>query len=374
MNEFQEKVDQFKQTIQEPGFVTPESNNALDAEPTIGGDNQDNNIDEGQQEVKRPPAISKKKVESFRKRIDHLTYENKIRDAQNKELAAKVRYQEELLSETQRKLQENEEAKSAYYQENLDTREQSILSELKTAKEEGDIDKEIMLSKALADVSSAKSTYDLYKSQQQSEYKKSPIDIEPNYGQHYQEPYEQNYQDVYEQPENEELANWYENNPWADPNAPEFSPRLRQEVDAIAAEFEETLKYNKMAHLIGTPEYFDSINNIMNSRYGIEQPQRREQENDFYEYEEPARETYKSNYNVAPVSRNGSSMADQYAAKNPQTTRNSVALTEDEYKIARNLQIKLPNGRYMTGDEAVERYKKFKQQGAKGSSNRITID
>lgn len=368
MNEFQEKVDQFKQTMQEPGFVTPESNNALDAEPIIGGDNHDNNVDEGQQVAQRTPAVSKKKVESFRKRIDHLTYENKIRDAQNKELAAKVRYQEDLLAETQLRLQENEKSKNEYYESNLNTREQSILTELKSAKEDGDIDKEVMLSKALADVSSAKSTYDLYKAQQQFQPQQQPINIEPNYGQ--QQSSEQTYPD-YEQPENEELTNWYENNPWADPNTPEFSPRLRQEVDAIAAEFEETLKYNRMSHLIGTAEYFDSINNIMNSKYGVGQ---QHQEQDSYEYEEPAPTVYKNNYNVAPVSRNGSSMADQYAAKNPQTTRNSVALTEDEYKIARNLQIKLPNGRYMTGDAAVERYKQAKQQGTRNGSNKITIE
>ncbi len=51
-----------------------------------------------------------------------------------------------------------------------------------------------------------------------------------------------------------------------------------------------------------------------------------------------------------------------------------MSLSEDEYKIARNLQIKLPNGKYASGDEAVRRYAEAKRGHNPSGSHKLVID
>lgn len=351
MSEFKEKVEELKQTFSEPGFTVGEDPQET---PDVS---QENSLTPSKEEqvLKKKPKRSHKQVEAFRSRIDQLTFENNVREAQNQELLAKLQEQERLLSEKHYQLEQNEQHKNAYYENNLVTRENSILSELKVAKEEGDVDKEIALSKELAKVEAEKSTYGLYKSQLRNQ--PSAPSVEDTYeapeNKYYPTP---SLPQEHQEPENEVYEDWLEKNQWADPGSSHFSPRLRQEIDQVDAELSDLLRYNGESHLIGTLPYFESLDRIMKERYGVkgdssEPPQ------DSHERSSPA-----APYSVAPVSRNGASMADQYIASNPNNTRHSTSLSEDEYKIARNLQIKLPNGRYVTGNEAVKRYAEAKRK------------
>lgn len=360
MDDFQTKVEHFKQTIQEPGFETEDSSPIADAPNINSGLESETPQDEVQEQIadQKPKKTSRRKVEYFRDRLDQLTFENNVKQAQNQDLLARVQEQERLLAEKQYQLEQNEQHKNAYYENNLQTREVSILNELKMAKEEGDVDKEIALSKALAQVAAEQSTYGFYKSQLKAQPPQSDYD-DSSESTFYPVPTVNN---NYDEPENDALDSWLEKNQWADPNSSHFSPRLRQEANALSTELDEMLRYNGSSHMIGTPEYFESLDNLMSERYAIQ--------------DAPAKQPTSNNsqYNVAPVSRNGSSMADQYISKNPNNTRQSMSLTEDEYKIARNLQIKLPNGRYATGDEAVRRYAEAKRLSNSSGSNKLIIE
>lgn len=362
MSEFQTKVEQFKQSFNEPGFTVGEEPESSGEEARISTDEP--SIDSAEQPEVTPlpkQKFSKRRVDGLRSRVDQLTYENKIREAQNQELLARVRAQEQMLAEKQDALEQNEQYKNAYYENNLQTREAAIINELKAAKEEGDVDKEIGLSKALSQVTAEQATYGLYKSQlrNQPEYSQNP-DYYPQI--QYPQPNEVDYG----APTDEHLENWLENNSWANQNSPTFSPKLYQEVNELASELNETLKYNGYAEMIGTPEYYASLDNLMADRYSVKQPQYRE--------DSPRQNSYNNSSMVAPVSRSGSSLSDRYIANNPNNTRKSIPLSDEEFKIARNLQIKLPNGRWANSNEAIKRYAEAKRFTNNDGSNKLIIE
>ena len=368
MSEFQDKVQQYKQTIVDSGFQTDDVGGITDA-PTISIEDPveveipqetHENLDQIKTEKTR-----RKKVDGLKRRIEQVTFEKNVREAQTRELLTKIQEQEQRLADQQALLEQNEQYKNAYYENNLQTRENAIVNELKVAKEEGDVDKEISLSKELAKVTADQSTYGLYKSQlknqsNQPQYNSNydntqNIYPEPTYGNNIQGP-----DSDYGEPINEAYDVWLERNSWADPESQNYSPRLRNEANELANELDEMLRYNGNTNVIGTPAYFKSIENLMSQRYAVQNEEPRQ------------REPQSQSYNVAPVSRNGSSMADQYMMKNPNNTRQHMSLSEDEYKIARNLQIKLPNGKMASSDEAVRLYADAKRNPT--GSQKLTID
>ncbi len=373
MSEFQDKVQQYKQTIVDSGFQTDNNGGITDA-PTI---NVEDSFDvetpkETHENVDQEPKHKKpgrKTVEGLKRRIDQITFEKNVREAQTQELFAKIQEQEQRLADQQALLEQNEQYKNAYYENNLQTRQMAIENELKVAKEEGDIDKDIALSKELAKITADQSTYGLYKSQLKNQSNQNTYNSnynnqqniypEPTYGNNIQSP------DNYDEPINEAYDLWLEKNSWADPESQNYSSRLRNEANDLANELDEMLRYNGNSNIIGTPAYFESIDNLMSQRYSVR--------NEESTQEEP-RQRGSQSYNVAPVSRNGSSMADQYMTKNPNNTRQHTSLSEDEYKIARNLQIKLPNGKYATGDEAIRRYAEAKRMTNPHGSQKLVID
>jgi hypothetical protein len=380
MSEFKDKVEQYKQTIVDAGFTTDDG--GITDSPTISSDMTDN-TDQGDplqelhqqdgQEQPKHKKTSRKTVDGLKKRIDQVTFERNVREAQNKELLAKVQEQEQRLAEQRSLLEQNEQYKNAYYENNLQTRQKAIINELKVAKEEGDIEKEISLSQELAKVTADQSTYGLYKSQLQNQprqnepinnYDQQAIYPQPTFGNNLDSP-DNNYEES-----NEAYDGWLERNSWADPDSRNFSPRLRQEANQLADEFDEMLRYNGKSEYIGTQAYFESIDNLMSERYAVQGNEPRSRQ----EYDNEPQPRQSQSYNVAPVSRNGSSMADQYMSRNPNNTRRAMSLSEDEYKIARNLQIKLPNGKYATGDEAVRRYAEAKREQNPHGSQKLVIE
>lgn len=357
MSEFKEKIERIKESVNEAmGGIT-------DA-PTVGMSlDQDNKSSaevlmnpepetEQEQETQQRYAKSQKEVRrerNLKSKLDQLSYEKELVQRQNQELALRLHNQEQLLFDKQNQLEENSEYKNKYYENNLQIREQAILSELKTAKENGDLDKEIALSRALAQVTAEQSTYGLYRSQ-------APVENQQPY-QQYQQPYQQPYQ---QQPVNHEPTaydEWLESNPWADARTESFDPSLRGEIEQISRDLDKRLKFSGNTEIIGTPQYYNTLNRIMSNKYnpGDSEPEEEEEEPQY------------APSHVAPVSRR-TGMADAYVNTNPQSTKRMVNLTEEEYKIARNLQIKLPNGGYASGEEAVRRWAEAKRRGGSGGS------
>ena len=122
--------------------------------------------------------------------------------------------------------------------------------------------------------------------------------------------------------------------------------------------------------MIGTYEFFNTISNVMKDKYEAPlEPQQRQ----------PQQQGYRMPSPVAPVTRSGTSMADQYVSRRPNSSGQTrrVALSSDEYQLARNLQIPLGGGRYLNGDSALERYERAKNYPESphgdGSPYRLTI-
>lgn len=359
MSEFKEKVEEFKQSFQDPGFTTTVENLMNPVENV-----EAETVDRSPVENEAAPAKkrSHKRTESYRNKIDQLTFERNVKEAQNRDLLAKLQYHEQLLAEKQQQLEQNEQHKNAYYENTLHTRGEAILNQLKTAKEEGDIEKEVVLSRELAQIEADKSTYNLYKSQQRSQpsYSESDYD-EIQESPYYSEPVYS--QPSYEEPENEALDDWLEKNQWADPQSHHFSPRLREEVNILSAELDDILRYNGNANIIGTPQYFKTLDNLMAEKYAVSSNQQQLEE----------RQTSSGHYNVAPVARNGALMSDQYMSKNPNSTRRSTPLTQEEYNFARNLKIRMPDGSFRSGSsEALKRFAEAIKSD--DGSNKIRID
>ena len=64
-----------------------------------------------------------------------------------------------------------------------------------------------------------------------------------------------------------------------------------------------------------------------------------------------------SHQSVAPVSRSGSTMADQYMSQYPNNNRKRTGLTEVEYNLARNMIIRGKDGSWQTGTpEVIDRF------------------
>ena len=167
MSEFQEKVSAFKEAVKEHLYTAPSDEHELSQTENVETSESPFQEEETHQES---PSQKKKErrqahVDSLKNRIDQLKFDNLAREAQNRELLSRVQDQERLLAEKQYQLEQNDQYKDAYYENNLFTQEAATINELKTAKEEGDIDKEVALSKDLADIAAQKSTYNLYKNQ-----------------------------------------------------------------------------------------------------------------------------------------------------------------------------------------------------------------
>lgn len=345
-----EDVEDYKLKIEE-GFRVSDDN--------FDQDKLENELDEKKSSVEEkqdsPSKYRKKNSNPFKKRIDQLTYENKLKEQQKYELIQKLQEKERLIAEKEELLSKNEQYKNAYYENNLQTREEAIISELKNAKEEGDIDKEVDLQKALAQVKAEQSTYSLYKTQEElrkhNEYKEEKYS-DSNYEKYlYPQTPQYSPEEEYESEDyNEAYAEWLSENPWADHNSRYFSHKLRSEIDAFASELNDRLSFNGQSDLIGTPAYFQTLSNVMKDKYYVGD-----------EDDDNSNNTNNNHYNVvAPVNRKGSSMADQYMSRNQNNTRNSTKLTPDEYEIARNLQIRLPNGNYASTQEAIKLYAESK--------------
>ena len=324
----------------------------------------DNNL---QQRLERRKERDKSK-HPYKERVARLANDNHIKDQINSSLQAQLAEKERLLSMREQELRNKEINNQNLFENNLRSEENSIVQGLRSAKEDGDIDKEIELQRDLARVKSEQAAFDVLKIQQnyQSQYEQAN-DLDTTF---YPSVNPYSYDQYEEAPElSDEFVEFAERNPWVNPNAQEFSPELSQEADTIAAEFNKRLKFNNQSHLIGTDEYYSAIENVMRDSYSLKSQNQHQQQQ---------QRTYTPS--VGGVSRQGASMADQYMSRTNSGSRSSaIPLTPQEYKIARNLQVPDPMspGKYLSHDKVVGMYaeaKQFYNKQPADSRYRITID
>lgn len=368
MSEYKDKIAGLQAAIERDNFSIPET----DEQPAlpdnmVSGDHDSLGIDSdenhGQTEQKEEKKRSRQKKND---RVRILAQEKAAILEENIMMRQRIQQQEHMWAAAQEQLKQNEGYRDAYYEDNLHTKEVAILRELRQAKEDGDIDKEVALSNDLASVKADQSTHKLYKHQM----KQTPV-------QEYVHPYE-NYQAQRQvQPSvNEHYEDWLEENQWADPRSDNFSQRLRNKAEEIANEFEDMLRLQNKSHMIGTQQYYEAISNALGDNYSLGSKRRGEEdEEDEYEDHSPQQMQEMRSYSpqsssVAPVMRSGGSMADQYSARNPSKSREYINLRNDsqinEIDFARNC-----SGAFlMPGEDPVSIYKQAKINNMKKTKGR----
>lgn len=320
-------------TEQVPGYTVPSfSAEGFDAHEVASQESTPEVIDGEYQEI----SPKRRKRNPSNRRVEEALYQRGIAEQQSTFLAQQALEKDRIIAEQQRQLQQyqqalhnTEEQRMQDFDTNLDTLEDSILQKMKRAKEDGDVDSEVQLNAELADIKAKKTTneYAMYQKRLQNEQQARQIQEEPY------EPIETFIPPVnHAPPVNEEFEDWRSVNQWYD-----TSPRLRQKADQYAAELSDTLAFNNMGHLIGTPEFMDSVSNMIREEYGIGQQEAQNANMDY----EPQSYQQTPSYNVAAPTRR-SSMADQYVnAPQPRNQTGPLrALSKEEFGIARHLQVK----------------------------------
>jgi hypothetical protein len=317
-----------------------------------------------------------------RERIQRLLNENHAKDQMNMQLQSELAEKERILFQKEEELRNREANSHQLFENNLRQEENAIVQGLKLAKESGDIDTEVELQRDLARVKSEQSAFDVLKVQNQTVPQDfsdvSDTTFYPNTN-----PYDYgfvNQENLYDEPEvSDDFAYFTERNPWINRNAPEFSPELAQEADFIAAELNKRLKFNNMAHFIGTPEYYEEIEKAMHNNYGVrEQERAQNQVVPQYHYSQPNPQAHR--YQTSGVSRQGATLADQYVSRaSPNSMNAAPSLSADEYKIARNLMIPTNAGGndQFSSDQAINMYVKYKNMLKKQNNDqnfRISIE
>ena len=370
MSEYATTFDEYKQSFSADGFMPApeaplEDASALPLPDGVEG-HEGSEADEGGQPERQQ---KKKNAHPSKKRIDQLVYQKGAVEQQNAFLAQQLAEREAVmaqmqqnLQETQRQLAQKEELANSSFEQTAVVSEISIKNELKRAKEEGDIDREVELLVDLAAIKSQKASHDLDR-RNQIQYRQQQIQNEAFV------PYEtQVLQPVYnEAPIDEDFQEWVNENPWYENN-----PKLRGEADAISQELADYLTFNNIQ--VSSDDFRDTVTKEMRKRYGGGQQQQapEEAQEDYYEPQQQQQQRAV----VAPVTRRGMSMADQYVNnKGLRPHQNGgAALSKEEMAIARNLSVK---GGNFSEIAMANRYRQGKAYPASplpgGTPNRLTI-
>ncbi len=388
MSEFTDKVKQMEEDVMDAFSPPLEASEASSDQQTPDGKIQqftDSATNNAEEEVTYAPDVEtnrpsepqenrhrRTKIEVLQSKLEKEKEEKSFYKIQQQELQRRLSDQAEQMEQLRQQSVSSEEHKGAYYESSLQARENSIKSELRTAKENGDIDREIEMEDALAEVKAEKSTYNLYKHQMVPQQQQQQRERQAR------APAEQDYYPQHRQPsqgrsslKEEAYTAFLEENPWADEQSDQFSPRLFQEANDFASRLSDGLRYDGNAQAIGTPLYFDSVKKFMDNRYGSNQSAPAQQE-DYPEQKAPVSRSRAPT--VAPVSGNA---AEQYVSNNRSKASKMEALTDQEFRIARNIQRRRPDGSYISGNESAKLWAKYKKENPIGDGEdpyKIVID
>lgn len=375
MSEFQEKFQAMKEGMTEV-MNEPQHNPALISSDLVDDEGNvqlpNDNLDEQHEQPLRPPRNERghRTRKNVKDRLEIIIAENRAQAAQQQQLMSYIEEQQRTIADLQAKANQSDHNSNIYFKQGLDNDEQRVSSELKFADETGDIEKKIELQKRLAEIAAQRQTLLLSESlsrQQPQPQNYPPVDNyptqQPIYYPNQPVPYNQRQEFANDNPVNEHFEDWVENNSWYDKHSANYDPQLANEVDQVAEELNKYLKFNQQGDMIGTPQYYDAVSNIMQDRYGTQNNNNNNTDYDNNNY-------YQDNsiYEVAPVTKKGTTMADRYMANKQGNVRapsqSGVALTPDQEAVARGLVPVLTKlyGRQFSLEEAkAEYYKELKK-------------
>lgn len=357
----------------EEGFKVPDGSPAemMDDAPEFMGES------DGEERAHQPKP--KRKGVPLPKRIGQMTYEKKLLEEQLQQ-AEYLRQTQvaELMRENQSyrtQLAKKEESEIDNLESTIQSNEQVIMNEMRRAKEDQDITAEMKWQRELNELQRASAQIQAHKAARQ---------FQPQEDEYYSEP-------IVQQPRRQDsVANynphfleWQESTGWANENDPNFSPELLSEADEIAVELNKKLRVARRGDVIGTPEYFSTINEIIEARHGFGSDSREvpSQESDGFYDEQPQhpQQAYQQqpSYHVGGVNRQGATMAEQYTAtRGTQGQTRNVRLAPEQEILASNLQIRGRDGRMLSPAEARARYIKHMNApvAPNGTAYRMRID
>lgn len=406
MNEFQEKLETLKDSFVEKeggtGFSLVddyEKEGDESPSPSTSEEESTNEVQENQHDQEEshsidvspitPPVRERKKKNTREKRIDQLTAINGSLQQQNFFLQASLAEKERIAAEAQARLQEAEynaiQSKNLtnnLYDYSLNEREALVREKLLKAEEEGDIALKIQAIDELADIKSERKTNELYRYQQEQERLRQeqeslyqPVEVALPYQNSYVDPRQLQMQMEMEPQVSDDYADWLEENPWYEQNN-----ELKKETNEYASALDKHLAIIGHADMIGTKPYLDMLSKEMKRRYLNQQsetPTQAMPKQNFLPQDQSQERPYKVNTPVAPVTRKGLNMADQYLANNPNTAQKAHSLTPEELQVAKYLQIKSPTGKFTTGEAAIKAYQQAKNYPKSplpgGTPYRLTI-
>lgn len=350
--DFQKSYQEFKSSLLNEPEVTVEGeslgNEQIPVEQELPSAQAEDQFQTS--EHKAPPK--RKNKNTFEQRIAALHSQNLARQEALMNKERENEYLKQQLQQKYAEVAEKDEFANLHFESSIKAREIALMNELIAAKEEGNYQKEVELEAALFDVKAQKHTQDLYKNQiqphQQRNNNAQQIAELTNANQQYSyQEYQEPSVDPY-QPINENYEEWLQNNSWANPDTQDYDHDLMQDAVQISTNLEKMLKLKKRSDLIGTKEFYDAIDNALQEEYGIGGHEQQEEP----VYQQPHRQepryapSPQQSYPVEPVARGNLTMAEQYNRQyqnRPQSTASKPSsLTQNEYTVARNLQI--PNG------------------------------
>jgi hypothetical protein len=350
MSEFNQQVEEMKESINKAIADSDTDNMFISSEviqededaPTVSTNELDSPMPSFQAPNQRNEKGHRKR--KLKDRLDAVIADNRAKEFQLNQQLAYIQEQERRIAEAQAKAEQHAHYTNIYYEQSLDNEEQHVLSELELATDNGDTKKQVELQKRLADITAQKHTQQLSKTIQ----KKQTTYQEPDYTDNLSPP--TYYPSSAPQQEiNEHLEDFLEENPWADPNSSEYDSHLSAELNDLAVLINKNLRYNNAGNMIGRPEYYRSLSEEMRKRYSLGESTH------YPEYVD------NTPYEVAPVNRRGSSMADRYVSNNQNLNRSGhaqMALTPQQRNIAAKMAPTLSSiyKRTVTEEEAIADY------------------
>jgi hypothetical protein len=364
MSTFQQDIDDLKnETI--AAFRASESEaekeerilvNGTDGEPSVtliqdGGEGKVKERGTAPNEFSETaPPPRKQKVNTHQKRLNEYAYKAKLAQEEKEHLALKLQEAARIIDEQNRKLASQEKLNSEYYDYAQKVSEKAILEKLRQAELEGDIDEKIELNEKLTEIKTDRKINEYHQHQAkqrpanfdfpiESDIIEYPVNTGPSIPDYR----------IEDDPVHEAIRTCLDHNPFLDPHSPTYNPNLAEDFIQEQSKVDAQLSISNETHLIGTAPYFLYIAEQVKSKYMEPQPMVDVPNTNNYQQ---ASRSYAVPPSVAPVSRAGGTMADQYArTNNNYGTR--LTLNADQYQAARTLAAMKP---HMSEQEVIRNF------------------
>lgn len=255
--------------------------------------------------VERKPRTKKAPEESIKTRLNQVQREKyQALDALQQERAEK--------EELKRQMEFSTKSAMFHYDDSVHIRHDKARENLVRAKESGDVNAEVEATRELALTTSEMKDLNSWKAQNPTHNYAEPA--QQNYN-----PQSQNYSQDINHYQTQNTYNWAQRNPWAIPNSQDYDADAATHADSLSAYLDLQCYRANNAHLIKSPEYFNTLDQWMDQYHQERQsaPQAPRKELNM----RPTQQNY-----IAPTNR--TSMSAQ-TANSP--TRVSLSATEREH-------------------------------------------